>query len=434
MVKISIHGSQLGGTVRCPSSKSYTHRAVFLAALSEGESRIYDPLISRDTLSSISTCEALAQEILYEGSSLRVIGTPLKTPDTVIDSGNSGTTIRIAISVCSLIKSGYSVLTGDSSLRTRPMGPLLSSLRSLGVDCFSTKLDGTAPIVVKGGGMKGGNVTINGSISSQFVSSLLIAAVLATNDVSIGVEGDQVSRPYILSTLATMEKFGINVKHDYELRNFNVKSSRYTPGIFHVPSDLSSASMLVAAGILVGKDKIQLSGLNFDLPQGDSKIFNIVEQMNGRVVVDKVGGNLLVEESEKLEGGEFNLRDSPDLLPVVSILALKAKSPVVINGISHARFKETDRVSNIATELRKLGVTVVETDDSIAIQSPAVLKNASLESFDDHRLFMALSIASLLTDHSTVNGAESVDVSYPSFLDDLTKMGANISICSDENV
>ena len=434
MVKISIHGSQLGGTVRCPSSKSYTHRAVFLAALSEGESRIYDPLISRDTLSSISTCEALAQEILYEGSSLRVIGTPLKTPDTVIDSGNSGTTIRIAISVCSLIKSGYSVLTGDSSLRTRPMGPLLSSLRSLGVDCFSTKLDGTAPIVVKGGGMKGGNVTINGSISSQFVSSLLIAAVLATNDVSIGVEGDQVSRPYILSTLATMEKFGINVKHDYELRNFNVKSSRYTPGIFHVPSDLSSASMLVAAGILVGKDKIQLSGLNFDLPQGDSKIFNIVEQMNGRVVVDKVGGNLLVEESEKLEGGEFNLRDSPDLLPVVSILALKAKSPVVINGISHARFKETDRVSNIATELRKLGVTVAETHDSIAIQSPVVLKNASLESFDDHRLFMALSIASLLTDHSTVNGAESADVSYPSFLDDLTKMGANISICSDENV
>ena len=434
MVKISIHGSQLGGTVRCPSSKSYTHRAVFLAALSEGESRIYDPLISRDTLSSISTCGALGQEILYEGSSLRVIGTLLKTPDTVIDSGNSGTTIRIAISVCSLIKSGYSVLTGDSSLRTRPMGPLLSSLRSLGVDCFSTKLDGTAPIVVKGGGMKGGNVTINGSISSQFVSSLLIAAVLATNDVSIGVEGDQVSRPYILSTLATMEKFGINVKHDYELRNFNVKSSRYTPGIFHVPSDLSSASMLVAAGILVGKDKIQLSGLNFDLPQGDSKIFNIVEQMNGRVVVDKVGGNLLVEESEKLEGGEFNLRDSPDLLPVVSILALKAKSPVVINGISHARFKETDRVSNIATELRKLGVTVAETHDSIAIQSPVVLKNASLESFDDHRLFMALSIASLLTDHSTVNGAESVDVSYPSFLDDLTKMGANISISSDENV
>jgi 3-phosphoshikimate 1-carboxyvinyltransferase len=433
MVKISIQRSQLTGTARCPSSKSYTHRAVFLAALSDGESRLHDPLISRDTLSSINACRALGSQILYEGTSLRIIGTALKAPDNVIDAGNSGTTIRIATSVCSLIESGYSVLTGDNSLRTRPMGPLLFSLGKLGVDCFSTKLDGTAPIVIKGGGLKGGNVTINGSISSQFVSSLLIAAVRASNDVSIGVEGELVSRPYIMSTIATMEKFGVEVDHDNDLRNFNVKNGTYSPGIFHVPSDLSSASMMVAAGVLVSKDKIQLSGLNFDLPQGDSKIFNIVEQMNGRIVMDTLKGELFVEKSERLDGGEFDLKDSPDLLPVVSILALKAKSPVVINGISHARFKETDRVKNITTELRKLGATVSETQNSISIRPPAVVKNASLESFDDHRLFMALAIASLLTNHSTLNGAESVDVSYPSFLDDLTRMGANISVCSDKN-
>lgn len=429
MVKISIHRSQLSGTIRCPSSKSYTHRAVFIATLSNGESEIRHPLISRDTLSSINACRALGPQIFHEGSSLRIIGTPLIAPDTIIDAGNSGTTIRIATSVCSLIDSGYSVLTGDSSLRTRPMGPLLSSLGGLGVDCFSTKLDGTAPIVVKGGGLKGGNVTIDGSISSQFVSSLLIAAVRASNDVTLEVVGDQVSRPYILSTIATMEKFGISVERDNDLRHFTVKSGSYSPDIFQVPSDLSSASMLVAAGVLVGKDKIQLSGLSFDLPQGDSRIFSIVEQMNGKVTVDSVKGELLVEESEKLDGGEFNLKDSPDLLPVVSILALKARSTVVINGISHARFKETDRVKNITTELRKLGATVTETYDSIAIQPPAVLKNASLESFDDHRLFMALAIASLMTNNSTLNGALSVDVSYPSFVDDLTNMGADISIC-----
>jgi 3-phosphoshikimate 1-carboxyvinyltransferase len=433
MVKISIQRSQLSGTARCPSSKSYTHRAVFLAALSDGESRLHDPLISRDTLSSINACRALGSQILYEGTSLRIIGTALKAPDNVIDAGNSGTTIRIATAVCSLIESGYSVLTGDNSLRTRPMGPLLFSLGKLGVDCISTKLDGTAPIVIKGGGLKGGNVTINGSISSQFVSSLLIAAVRASNDVSIGVEGELVSRPYIMSTIATMEKFGVEVDHDKDLRNFNVRNGTYSPSIFHVPSDLSSASMMVAAGVLVSKDKIQLSGLNFDLPQGDSKIFNIVEQMNGRIVMDTLKGELFVEKSERLDGGEFDLKDSPDLLPVVSILALKAKSPVVINGISHARFKETDRVKNITTELRKLGATVSETQNSISIRPPAVVKNASLESFDDHRLFMALAIASLLTNHSTLNGAESVDVSYPSFLDDLTRMGANISVCSDKN-
>ena len=431
MVKISIQRSQLSGTARCPSSKSYTHRAIFLAALSEGESKIHNPLISRDTLSSINACRAIGPQIISEASSLRIMGTDLKTPDTVIDAGNSGTTIRIATAVCSLIESGYSILTGDSSLRRRPMGPLLCSLGELGVDCFSTKLDGTPPIVVKGGGLNGGNVTIDGSISSQFVSSLLIAAVRARNDVSIIVEGDQVSRPYILSTIATMEKFGIEVERDISLRNFYVKTGTNSPCIFHVPSDLSSAALMVAAGVLLSKDKTQLSGLNFDLPQGDSKIFSIVRQMNGSIRVDADRGELFVEASERLDGGDFDLKDSPDLLPVVSILALKAKGPVVINGISHARFKETDRVRNITTELRKLGAVVSETLNSISIQAPTTIKNASLESFDDHRLFMALTIAALLTNHSTLDGAESVDVSYPSFLEDLRRMGANVSACQD---
>lgn len=431
MVKISIHKSRLSGTTRCPSSKSYTHRAVFVAALSEGESQIQDPLISRDTLSSINACRALGTKILHEGSSLLIIGTPLMVPETVIDSGNSGTTLRLATTTCSLIESGYSVLTGDSSLRTRPMGPLLEALKALGVECFSTKLDSTAPIVVKGGGLQGGNVTINGSISSQFISSLLIAAVRARGDLTIEVEGDQVSRPYINSTLATMERFGVKVERDYDLRNLRVRSGSYTSSAFHVPSDLSSASMLMAAGVLTSKDKIRLSGLNFDLPQGDSMIIGIIKQMNGKITVDKLKGEVVVEESEKLDGGEFDLIDSPDLLPVVSVLALKATSRVILKGISHVRFKETDRVKNIATELRKLGARVEETQDTIAIYSPSNLKNASLDSFDDHRLFMALAIASLLTQHSTLTGAESVDVSYPSFLDDLARLGADISICSD---
>jgi 3-phosphoshikimate 1-carboxyvinyltransferase len=431
MVKISIHKSRLSGTTRCPSSKSYTHRAIFVAALSEGESQIQDPLISRDTLSSINACRALGTKILHEGSSLLIIGTPLMVPETVIDSGNSGTTLRLATTTCSLIESGYSVLTGDSSLRTRPMGPLLEALKTLGVECFSTKLDSTAPIVVKGGGLQGGNVTINGSISSQFISSLLIAAVRARGDLTIEVEGDQVSRPYINSTLATMERFGVKVERDYDLRNLRVRSGSYTSSAFHVPSDLSSASMLMAAGVLTSKDKIRLSGLNFDLPQGDSMIIGIIKQMNGKITVDKLKGEVVVEESEKLDGGEFDLIDSPDLLPVVSVLALKATSRVILKGISHVRFKETDRVKNIATELRKLGARVEETQDTIAIYSPSNLKNASLDSFDDHRLFMALAIASLLTQHSTLTGAESVDVSYPSFLDDLARLGADISTCSD---
>lgn len=432
MVKISVRRSRLSGITRCPSSKSYTHRAIFAASLSEGESRIYQPLLSRDTLSTINTCRSLGPQIIDEDSSLKIIGTPLKAPEDVIDSGNSGTTLRIGTSVCSLVEEGYSVLTGDNSLRTRPMGPLLLSLQDLGVECFSTKLDGTAPIVVKGGGLRGGNVTINGSVSSQFISSILISAVRAKKDVTIEVKGDQVSRPYITSTLATMEKFGVKAERNYNLRYFTVKTGSYSPCEFHVPPDLSSASLLVAAGVLTSKERVTLVGLNFDLPQGDSEIFDIVKKMNGRIMVDKLKGEVVVEESEKLDGGEFDLTDSPDLLPVVSVLALRAKGLVVLKGISHARFKETDRVKNIVTELRKLGATIEETQDRISIRSPPVLQNASLNSFDDHRLFMGLVIASLLTQHSTLSGAESVDISYPNFLEDLTKLGADISLSNTE--
>jgi 3-phosphoshikimate 1-carboxyvinyltransferase len=360
-----------------------------------------------------------------------ITGTPLTVPESVIDSGNSGTTLRVATSTCSLIESGYAVLTGDCSLRTRPMGPLLEALNHLGVDCFSTKLNGTAPIVVKGGGLQGGNVTINGSISSQFISSILIAAVRARTDIFVEIEGDQVSRPYIDSTIATMERFGGKVEKDRNLRHLRIKSGSYTCCTFHVPSDLSSASMLMAAGVLTGNDKVKLSGLSFDLPQGDSKIIDIINQMNGKITVDKLKGEVVIEGSEKLGGGEFDLHDSPDLMPVVSILALKAKNTVTLKGVSHVRFKETDRVKNISTELRKLGAMVEESTDTITITSPSYLRNASLDSFGDHRLFMALSIASLLTQHSTLTGAESVDVSYPSFLNDIAKLGANISSCAD---
>jgi 3-phosphoshikimate 1-carboxyvinyltransferase len=427
MVKISIHKSTLSGTTTPPPSKSYTHRAIFLAALSKGESRISNPLISRDTLSSINACRVLGIKVLHKDSSLIVTGAPLTIPENVIDSGNSGTTLRIATSICSLIESGYTVLTGDSSLRTRPVGPLLEALNRLGVDCFSTKLNGTAPIVVKGGGLQGGNVTINGSISSQFITSILIAAVRARTDIYIEIEGNQVSRPYIDSTIATMERFGAKVENDHNLRNLRIRSGSYTCCNFLVPSDLSSTSMLMAAGVLAGKEKVKLSGLSFDLPQGDSKIIDIINQMNGKITVDNLKGEVVVEGSEKLGGGEFDLHDSPDLMPVVSILALKAKGRVTLKGLSHVRFKETDRVRNISTELRKLGAVVEETTDTLTITSPSHLKNASLDSFGDHRLFMALAIASLLTPHSTLTGAESVDVSYPAFLNDIAKLGANIS-------
>ena len=169
-----------------------------------------------------------------------------------------------------------------------------------------------------------------------------------------------------------------------------------------------------------------IDNLDFSLPQGDSNIIYILKEMGADIIEDKNSGTIKISGTKLLDGGDFDLKDTPDLLPVVSILSLKCRNSIRITGISHARYKETDRVANIATQLVKFGAEIKEDFDSIIIYPPKKIKNASINSFDDHRLFMAFSIASLATEESTICGAESVDVSYPHFVSDLKKLGARV--------
>ena len=199
----------------------------------------------------------------------------------------------------------------------------------------------------------------------------------------------------------------------------------YLPTKFRVPGDFSTAALLLSSAIL-SDGELVISNLDFSLPQGDSNIINILKKMGADIIEDKNNGTVKVIGTRQLDGGEFDLKDTPDLLPVVSILSLKCKNPIKITGISHARYKETDRVANIASQLVKFGAEIKEDLDSIFINPPKKIKNASINSFDDHRLFMAFFIASLATEESTIDGAESVDVSYPGFIDDLKKLGARI--------
>jgi 3-phosphoshikimate 1-carboxyvinyltransferase len=171
---------------------------------------------------------------------------------------------------------------------------------------------------------------------------------------------------------------------------------------------------------------LKVRGLNFALPQGDSQIVEIMSSMGCKIKADMQKGEVIVQGAERLDGGEFDLGDTPDLLPVVSILALKATSPVRITGVAHARVKETDRVANIAKELAKVGAKIEEFHDGLLISAPKKLKNASLEAYEDHRLFMAFAIAAMMTEKSVVAGAESVDVSYPNFVQDMNSLGARI--------
>jgi 3-phosphoshikimate 1-carboxyvinyltransferase len=385
------------------------------------------PLISRDTIATLSASSALGVKINQQKSRLIVEGKhTLDTPENIINAENSGTTIRIFTVMAALVKGGFTVLTGDASLRKRPMQPALDALTQLGVVCYSTRMNGLAPLLIKGGGIQGGKVRIDGNISSQFLSSLLISTIYAKSPVSIRVGRRQVSKPYISSTIATMEKFGVTIDYKKDFLEYYVQNKKYSPTEFHVPADFSTAALLLAAGVLAG-GSITLKGLSFSLPQADSKILEILKDMNAEISVNKKRGEATVTGSKILEGGSFDLTDTPDLLPVLSILALKARSPVKVTGIAHARLKETDRVANIASQIKKFGATVVEEEDQLLIIAPQVIKNSSIQTFNDHRLFMAFVIASLLTEKSEVEGAESIDVSYPNFLLDLIQLGAKIS-------
>lgn len=431
MTKLEISKSFLEGNIKCPPSKSYTHRAIAIASLADGKSTISNPLLSRDTIATISGCKMFGIKIEKSNENvncIQILGkNQFETPKDIIDAKNSGTTIRILTSMAGLVKNGYTILTGDDSLKTRPMQPLISALNQLGVHAFSSNEKNTPPLIVQGGGIKGGLVSIEGGISSQFISSLLISCSYALTDVEIRVKGKQVSIPYITSTIETMKKFGISIDHNTEYLNYYISNYKYRPTDFTIPGDFSSASLIIAAGVLCG-GKIAIGGMNFHYPQGDMAIIDIVRQMGGDIKVNKEKGEVIVYGSNSLDGIECNLVNCPDLLPVVSILSLKARTPMRIFGISHARFKETDRVSIITNELRKMGVDVSEKEDEVLINPVKGLKNVEFDSHNDHRLFMSFTIASMLTNKSIVKGAESIDVSYPSFLNEIKRLGANINL------
>jgi 3-phosphoshikimate 1-carboxyvinyltransferase len=223
-----------------------------------------------------------------------------------------------------------------------------------------------------------------------------------------------------------MSKFGAKIKYSKDYKKYHIYNKKYIPANFTIPGDFSAAALLLSAGVLAGKE-ITVGNLDFSLPQGDLKILDILKELGAVIRIDKKNGTVTVIGTEELDGREFDLSDTPDLLPVVAILSLKSRNPVRIYGVSHTRYKETDRLRIIASELRKLGVKTLVFPDEIRIVPPKKLKNARLDSHNDHRLFMSFVIAGMMTESSVVEGVESVDVSYPSFIKDMRKIGAKIN-------
>jgi 3-phosphoshikimate 1-carboxyvinyltransferase len=417
-MKCKIEKARLKGNMVCPPNKSYTHRAIFLASLARGESQIRNVLLSRDTIATINACKTFGAIIKEDGADLRIESSgDVKLQSNEIDASNSGTTIRISAAIASLSDT-KTTLSGDSSLRKRPMQPLLDALGDLGAKCTST--DGKPPITVKGK-IHGGTVSISGSVSSQFISALMIASP-KTEGVKLNIEGNLVSKPYLDATIATMKKFGVNVDTVDPYKKYNIPKQQYKSTEFTVPSDFSSMALLLSAAILIG-DKMTISASVGDLPQGDKEMIAHLEKLGVKVNLDDL---ITVKTPPLLNGGRFDLSNTPDLLPALAILALKTSKPIEIYNVKHARFKETDRIAILARELVKIGIKVQEKEDGLVLGAPDIPKGADLDSSDDHRLFMAFCIAGMFVGDCTVSDPQSVDVSYPTFIQDMNAIGAKI--------
>ena len=412
--------SKIKGKINCPSNKSYTHRGIFLASLAGNNSKVENVLLSADTKATIEACEKFGAVIEVNDSDI-IVKKSIKIGTNVpeINTENSGTTIRIAVGIASLFSEEIT-LTGDASLQKRPMQPLLDALSSIGAKCSST--NGNPPIKIKGS-IIGGDIRIPGNLSSQFISSLLISAPLTKNGINLTIEGDLVSKPYLDATIATMRKFGVSVKTLIPYKKYNITPQIYKNTIFSVPIDFSSLALLLSCTVLNGEDVV-IKGSMGNLPQGDEAFIEFLEQLGVSVTIND--NEIKIKSPEKLKGGKFDLRNSPDLLPPLAILSLISSKPIEIVNVKHARLKETDRIAILARELPKIGIKVDEKEDGLILESSDSLTGAKLDSENDHRLFMAFCIAGTYIGNCIVTDSKSVEVSYPNFIEEMNRLGAKI--------
>jgi len=320
---------------------------------------------------------------------------------------------------------GLTVLTGDDSLRSRPQGPLLEAITDLGGRAESTRHNGQAPLVI-GGAIEGGTVSIPGDVSSQYITALLMAGAVTDEGIRIDLETELKSAPYVDITRELLADFGVDTEQTDA--GFEVPGGQsYTrEDPYTVPGDFSSVSYLLTMGALAAPDGLRVEGAVLSA-QGDTAIVDIVERMGGDVEWDREAGVIEVSQSA-LSGVEVSVADTPDLLPTVATLGAVADGDTHITDAEHVRFKETDRVSAMATELGKMGVETTEERDSLTVHGgDSSLVGATVDGYHDHRIVMSLSVAALVAEgETTVQGAEHVDVSFPDFFDTLEGLGATL--------
>ncbi|WP_400225058.1 3-phosphoshikimate 1-carboxyvinyltransferase [Methanomethylophilus alvi] len=417
MSDIVFRGGRAEGKVSPPPSKSHTHRAIIMSALSEGRCEVSSPLISFDTRATMDAVRAMGAVVTEREGSVTVECESIHAPDRTIDVMNSGTTMRLMTGISSLFSEKV-VLTGDSSIQKRPMGPLLDSLSAAGVECSSN--GGKPPVEVRGP-ITGSELVIDGGVSSQFVSSLIMSSPLTGRPTDVRITGHLVSKPYIDITTSMMGKFGVEVTEEGNV--FHAEPQHYRPTDYRVPADFSSSAFPLVAGGIAGR--VTARGMDMSDPQGDRKIIDVLKEAGCDVEVS--GNEVTCSNTGRLEGAEIDMGDIPDLFPVVAVLLSTAKGRSRLYGAPHLRFKESDRIALTENMLRTLGADIRGTEDGCVIEGVERLHGGRIEHNSDHRMMMAAAVASLVSDGPvSMENDACWNVSYPGFPEQMRSIGMDI--------
>lgn len=415
--------NKIEGEIFLPGSKSLSNRALLIAALANGTTKITNLLVSEDIEHMLNALKSLGIEYTLSdcGTECVVVGNNgffNTTEPLELFLGNAGTAMR---PLCAALaaSNGEFVLTGEPRMKERPIGHLVNALSQLNADTEYLENTDYPPLKINGKALSGSAVTIDGSISSQFLTAILMITPLLKTDTEINIEGELVSKPYIDITLNIMSRFGIDIQNN-DYQSFTVKGNQSYQAVekYMVEGDASSASYFLAAGAIKG-GQVTVHGVGKLSVQGDKHFADVLEKMGAEV--------LWADESitvigKPLIGVDMDMNHIPDAAMTIATTALFAKGPTTIRNIYNWRVKETDRLSAMATELRKVGAEVVEGEDFISITPPASLIHADIDTYNDHRVAMCFSLIALSDTKVTINDPKCTAKTFPDYFEKLAQV------------